>query len=183
MRSCTSSIVALSTVHPHVRGDNTMIRRGKRGLEGSIVPFRLRDGQITHCSVVPGIEPFAAGRRLYQTDVGSSAGHRRVAPRRTGREPRTVAAGHPIGGGAGGRCVRDCLPAESVRTARLGLGRAQQRWRTVQLAHGAAPPDAGPPARCSWCESRRCRWRRPPPPGVCAGGRRSVDAGLPGRRC
>gem|GEM_PF-6460954 len=93
-----SSLMPHSTVHPHVRGDNTMIRRGKRGLEGSIVPFRLRDGQITHCSVVPEIEPFEAGRRLYQPEAGSSAGHRRVAPRRNGRELRTVAAGHPIGG-------------------------------------------------------------------------------------
>ena len=108
LKRCTPTCVGTTTrpclagaaprVHPHVRGDNTMIRRGKRGLEGSIVPFRLRDGQITHCSVVPGIEPFAAGRRLYQPEAGSSAGHRRVAPRRTGREPRTVAAGHPIGG-------------------------------------------------------------------------------------
>jgi hypothetical protein len=160
-----------------------MIRRGKRGLEGSIVRFRLRDEQITHCSVVPEIEPFEAGRRLYQPEAGSSAGHRRVAPRRNGREPRTFAAGHPIGGGAGGRCLRDRLPAESARTVRSGVGRTQQRWRATQLAHAAAPPDAGPPARCSWAESRRCRWRRPAPPGVCAGGRRSVDAALPGRRC
>jgi hypothetical protein len=96
--ACRNRLAGTRTVHPHVRGDYTMIRRGKRGLEGSIVPFRLRDGQITHYSVVPGTAPFEAGRRLYQPEAGSSAGHRRVAPRRNGREPRTVAAGHPIGG-------------------------------------------------------------------------------------
>lgn len=159
-----------------------------RGVDSPVSASRRANHALQRCA---GDRAVRGGATSVGTGAIDCTIRRRARPLVTEGSLRAALAGSrgrsrlvtPSGGGAGGRCVRDRLPAESVRTVRSGIGRAQQRWRATQLAHAAAPPDAGPPARCSWCELRRCRWRRPPPPGACAGRRRSVDAALAGRRC
>jgi hypothetical protein len=126
-----------------------MIRRGKRGLEGSIVPFRLRDGQITHCSVVPGTAPFAAGRRR-RARVRYCTSRRRARPLVTEGSLRAALAG-------------------SRGRSRLVTPSGGRRWRSLRegpLAGGERPDCpfrrrpgaaamAGYPARSS-CGATQC---------------------------
>jgi hypothetical protein len=149
-----------------------MIRRGKRGLEGSIVRFRLRDGQITHCSVVPGIEPFEAGRRRWarvRSTVPAGGGLVRWSPKGRSAPQWEGAAdgrGWPPHRGRRWRSLREGLLAGGERPDcpfRRRPGAAAMAGYPARSCCGAT--GCGPARAVLVGESRRCRWRRPPLPG------------------